>query len=91
MGLVKRRVYLFIINTIQAIHYVLLECVAGINRPAPHATLEPLRPLRGAAMSERVGTDLPSGHALKSVVSHRRGGSERALHVPGLEQISLLR
>ena len=83
--------YIFIINAIVMIALVLLECIAGLDRPPVHPPLEPLRSLCGSPVGKRVGTDLPSRHALKAVVTYCRRRAERALDVASLQEISSLR
>ena len=42
-------------------------------------------------MRERVWTDLASRHALQAIVSHGRGGAERAFDITAFQKIPLLR
>ena len=52
---------------------LLLEGIAGGDRSVLEAALEPLHALSRAAVSESLGIDRASGHALDAIVPNRRG------------------
>src|SRR6185312_15323494 len=54
------------------------------------ADLEPVSALLGAAVGERVGSDVPGRHLLQAVIAHRCSRSQAALNVALIEKIALL-
>src|SRR6266576_7361565 len=69
------------------------ECIAALDRALFEPGLEPAHALLRGAVGEGVGDDLAPAAFLRSlqcVVADRRRGSQRRLHVAGVEELQAL-